>query len=399
MTVVRRMLGVVVVALATTACGGGGGGAPDGPAVDAFPTAPHTPYPQVPDLGGPRLAHPQLITVTFANDPRAAAFEAYAQWLVGSSWLTTVGADYGVGAGNVAGVAHRPETPLATLTSADIETYLADGITDGSIPRPAAPATLADALYIVYYPSTTSITTTFVNGIMKSSCVDFGGYHGEVHHAGLDFAYSAIPDCGGNLQGLTADETTEMIVSHEVIEAATDAAPISAPAWQLRPGQADPWFRVFEFEVEVGDLCEAPSRYTREAGHVAQRSWSNSAAAAGGEPCVPIDPALPAFGVTVTPAGTQQIARGASLDFTLTGWATGEVPDWRMTTQIPTNTGTFSTLTKVGFGTPMINNGRTTTVTVTIPAGAAAGSHASIFLFSSHNTGDATMWPLAIDVQ
>ena len=234
MTVVRRMLGVVVVALATTACGGGGGGAPDGPAVDAFPTAPHTPYPQVPDLGGPRLAHPQLITVTFANDPRAAAFEAYAQWLVGSSWLTTVGADYGVGAGNVAGVAHRPETPLATMTSADIETYLADGITDGSIPRPAAPATLADALYIVYYPSTTSITTTFVNGIMKSSCVDFGGYHGEVHHAGLDFAYSAIPDCGGNLQGLTADETTEMIVSHEVIEAATDAAPISAPAWQLR---------------------------------------------------------------------------------------------------------------------------------------------------------------------
>ena len=215
--------------------------------------------------------------MTFANDPRAATFEAFAQWIVGSSWLGTVGPEYGVGAGTVAGVAHRPETPPVTQTSADIEAYLANGIMDGSIPQPALPATLADALYIIYYPTTTTITATFVDGITKVSCSDFGGYHGEVHQGGLNFAYAAIPDCSGAVTGLTANETVEMIVSHEVIEAATDTFPITAPAWQLLPDPTDAWYSAFEFEVEVGDLCEAPSRYIREAGFVAQRIWSNVA--------------------------------------------------------------------------------------------------------------------------
>src|SRR4051794_13818477 len=129
MTLVRWALAVVVVVLIGSACGSGADGAADA-AIDAFPTAPHTPYPAVPDQGGPRLAHPQLITVTFANDPRAATFEAFAQWIVTSHWLGAVGTEYGVGPGGVAGVAHRPETPPPTLTSADIESYLASGITD-----------------------------------------------------------------------------------------------------------------------------------------------------------------------------------------------------------------------------------------------------------------------------
>lgn len=372
------------------ACGGGSTATVDA-TPDAFPTAAHAPYPQVPNQGGPILAHPQLVTVTFANDPRASEFEAYATWLVGSDWLRAVGAEYGVGAGAIAGVAHRPETPPTTITSQQIEAYLAAGVTDGSIPRPTS---LADALYIVYYPATTKITTTFVNGILKTSCSDFGGYHGEVHAQGLDFAYTAIPDCTGALAPLTANETVEMIVSHEVIEAATDAMPISHPAWQLTPDPSDAWFTAFQFEVEVGDMCEAPSRYTKEGTHVAQRSWSNAAAAAGLEPCVPSAANAPAFGITVTPAGTQHAAAGATVDYAVTGWSTGPVAAWTLGRQ------SSPFFLRVAYDAPTLDNGGQTMVHVTVPATAASGTTVSSFLIASHTADlqDATMWPIAIVV-
>jgi hypothetical protein len=368
--------------------------APPDTSADAFPTAAHTAYPQVPDLGGPRLAHPQIVTVTFANDTRAPTLEAFAAWIVGSSWLTTVGQEYGVGPGAVAGASHRPETPAPTITSAEIEAYLADGVTDGSIPQPAAPFGLGDALYIIYYPSTTAITTTFVNGIMKRSCSDFAGYHGEVHHDGLDFAYAAIPDCNGAILGLSHLETQEAVVSHEIIEAATDARPVTAPAFQLRADPEDAWYMTFEFEVEVGDLCEAPSRYIRDSGFVATRSWSNAAAAAGGEPCVPIDPTLPVYGVTVTPAGTQQAAAGSTVTLTVNGWSSGPIADWQLSTAI--FGGFHPTLV---FGSNTMNTGGSTTLQVKIPATAVSGSTTGILIYSAHGTSvDATMWPVAITV-
>src|SRR5689334_2757967 len=71
------LLAVVAATLAVPACGSSAG-APDA-SVDAYPAAPHTAYPQMPDQGGHRLAHPQLVTVTFANDPRSATLESFAQ--------------------------------------------------------------------------------------------------------------------------------------------------------------------------------------------------------------------------------------------------------------------------------------------------------------------------------
>ncbi len=52
---------------------------------------------------------------------------------------------------------------------------------------------------------------------------DDGQGLGESHQNGLEFAYAVIPECGGAVTGLSVVETLEMIVSHEVIEAATDA--------------------------------------------------------------------------------------------------------------------------------------------------------------------------------
>jgi len=358
-----------------------------------FTPAPHAAFPQVPNQGGPRLTHPQLVTVTFAGDPRVPTLEPFAQWIVGSKWLTAVGADYGIRAGAVAGVAHRPETAPTAVTSADIETYLANGVTDGSIPSPAAPFTLADALYIVYYPFTTAITATFVDGIIKHSCTDFLGYHGEVHAAGLSFSYAALPDCSVSVPGLTALQTIEMVASHEFIEAATDAFPITKPAYQLEPDPTSAWFSAFQFEVEVGDLCEVPTRFVQEAGFVAQRIWSN-AAALEGDPCVPNDSTGPYFGVTATPNAEEHVAAGGSVDYDVLGWSTGPVPDWQVSA-----TQAFGTV-NVGLtlSLPTLNNGGATKLHVTVPADAGSDGTAAIALTAQHGAEVSAAWVVSVGV-
>lgn len=397
----KRLVVVSALLAGGIACGGssGGGvdsgsGTPADAAIDAYPTAAHPAYPQVPNLGGPRLPHPQVYTVTFGSDARAPQLEAFAQWIVGSQWLATVGAEYGIGSGSAAGAVHDPQTPPAAITSAEIEAYLGSGVTSGAIPKPAAPFTLADALYVVYYPQATHITTTFVDGIIKKSCTDFGGYHGEVHQNGLDFAYAAIPTCGGNIPGLDAVGTVEEIVSHEILEAATDAMPITAPAYQLHADPEDAWYSTFEFEVELGDMCEAPTRFVMEDGFPAQRTWSNAAAAAGGEPCVPVDPSLPVYGISA-PTATQHVAAGSAVDIPVTGWSTGPLADWQLTPEF-----FGGTRLTVQVRNPTLNNGVATMVHVAVPASVASGSHASYALVSAHTTdgSDGTMWPLAIDV-
>src|SRR5438552_18619703 len=43
--------------------------------------------PSFSDLGGPRMAHPQLVLVFYGDDPDVDAMTAYSEWLVASSWL------------------------------------------------------------------------------------------------------------------------------------------------------------------------------------------------------------------------------------------------------------------------------------------------------------------------
>ena len=57
------------------------------------------------------------------------------------------------------------------------------------------------------------------------------------------------------------------------------------------------------------------------------------------------------------------------------------------------------TRTKVTLSAPTTNNGGTTTVHVTIPSGVAIGLQPYVLVISSHTATDATMWPLAIDVE
>ena len=100
--------------------------------------------------------------------------------------------------------------------------------------------------------------------------------------------YAVIPRCPGPLA--TIDEVT-VAASHEIIEMATDPMPQSAPAFSGPDVDHLVWGNVSGGD-EVGDLCnyaEGPTSIDvrRVDGFMVQRTWSNAAAEANRDPCVP----------------------------------------------------------------------------------------------------------------
>lgn len=360
-------------------------GAPDA----AFVPGPHAPFTPLTDQGGPRMAHPALVTITFAGDTRRAALEDYASWIVGSSWLLAVGGDYGVGSGTVGGTVVRPETAPATITDAEIQTFLATGILDHSIPTP--PVGLAETIFLLYYPPGTVITVPGCGPVpVLRSCEVFGGYHQDAHVMGVDFAYAVMPACPSMDASLTDVEAVEHVASHEIIEAASDPFPLTDPAFLMASDPTSPLLSFLDCGgVENADLCELTPAVTREAGHVAQRSWSNSAAAAGADPCVPANPALPYFNVTASPATVQHVAAGSSVDYVLDAWSTAAIPAWTLQVGvIGPGLGTAAPLSVTPrLSRTTVNNGQSVTLHVAVDPGAAPGT-AYVFIDSSRSPTD-----------
>jgi hypothetical protein len=145
---------------------------------------------------------------------------------------------------------------------------------------------------------------------------------------------------------------------------------------------------------------------TLEGSFIYQRSWSNAAAATGGDPCVPAQ--TPYYSVSAA-QDWYKMAPGAMLDIPITGWSTARTKDWALDALQLTGTGTFEatvtspTSTKIGTATIYtINNGGAATLHVTAPA--TAGSVAVILVTSLSLTPSATQdlfhfWPVGVYTQ
>ena len=267
----------LLLSLALVACGDNQSG------IDAaFAAGPHVPPPQVVSNGGPILAAPEIVPIFFAGDAdMQGQVEAFLHALAASPyWTATVG-EYGIGAPTVMPTIVSTETPpttddgvrglLVSLFEIPPILELARQPPDGW-PRPNA-----NTVYVVFLPS--GVTLTAGGSV---SCKDFGAYHDETADARI--VYALVPRCP--TMHMPIDAITPAI-SHELIEAATDPHPESAPGW-IGVDDAD---AVWDFTPgpEVGDMCEyASSAYQRLVDdYVVQRTWSNASAAAGHDPCVP----------------------------------------------------------------------------------------------------------------
>ena len=273
---------VLVTLLGCAACSptvGAGGGPDAAPPIDApppFMEALPGSIPHLVDVGGAVLATPKVQAIFFANDATVQAqIDDFETQLAGSTYWSTAGSEYGVGA----------VTKLPTIVVTDTPPTTGAGITallDKHLTGAGADWTYdPNTIYSVFTPD--GVVVSDADG---TSCQDYDAYHDEdTTTAGKPILYAFMPRCTG--QGPVLDELTES-ASHEWLEAATDPHVQTTPAY----GDADPDNYIWAYTpgAEVGDYCEyLDSAYQQLVGsYKVQRTWSNASAMAGHDPCVPV---------------------------------------------------------------------------------------------------------------
>jgi hypothetical protein len=339
-----------------------------------YPTA-HTPMPLVDWNGGRVMTAPKIVTVTFGSDTQRGQLEQLGDTLTSSAWWDAVSSGYCagtkcIGKGSGGGHVNIPTTGLATSftdssqgQASSIQEYLQARIADGTLPQPTE-----ETLYVVYLPAAVSIT---LDG--ASSCREFGGYHNTLTYtpeagAAIPVPYAIVPRCD------STTTTTTIAASHEIIEAATDpdvgntnvAYYMVNEAWAFAGG-------------EVGDLCVdftgGGTDTVLEGAFTVQRSWSNTEAKAGHDPCVPAPANDVFFGAA--PAAAQQkvvLAAGKSVVIDVTAFSNGPMADFTLSA---VDFGLFTTGSShlsFSFDKTTVHNGSKVQLTVTMKTAPPRGS-------------------------
>ena len=288
---------------------------PPPPGADAHAAPP--PRPLIPNNGGPVVASPEIVTITWQGDSLADGLEAFDDWLVASATWKTMMAEWGVGPGKHVARYRVPTAAPATLDDADIRALLASAFAAGEVPPPNG-----SRIYTVYPPSGTTVTSFGSKG-----CDTFQAYHSafDAPSDGADAGapalavYAVTPRCdGGASSGLPPLDYVTWGQSHEVMEACSDPDARN-PAWVILEQSAE--------TPEMGenaDLCTANP--TRVEGHLITRNYSNAAVAKGERACVPAPPG-PEFGAFVDPDEIT-LAPGTSGRYALHLYASGPMADF-----------------------------------------------------------------------
>jgi hypothetical protein len=310
-------------------------GAPGDAAAEAgFPAFTAKDVPQVVDAGGPVMTTPKVVPIFYANDDATtvASLKDYLSKLPGSTWWKGWSAEYGVGAVTIADPITLTDVLPATWDDSQIQADLANRLAslDGGAGA-GFPAPDANTLYAYFFPPNVTITTgggpvpeggvpadagSFGGGV-QSSCTSFGGYHDDIALSATEFvAYAVVPRCanfGPNITGLDAITGP---ASHEIAEGVTDPFPSDNPAYVTVDTQHGYWSRLLG-GGEVGDMCaQQDNSFVKYADlpYTVQRIWSNKAAMAGADPCVPTVPGHVFFNAyPVEPDMIVSSSRGATV--------------------------------------------------------------------------------------
>ncbi len=351
------------------------------PPSNVFPAL-HGPIPPVTYQGGNILASPRIVTITFDGDTQRGALEAFGDVITTTAWWDAVASEYcdsrgsciGHGSGGSYGrIAKAPSTYLtdSSLSDSSLQTYVAARIKDGTIPAPET-----DALYMIYPPSSTIVD---VDG--AQSCQDFLAYHSmmQVTPPGstvpVELAYAVIPRCSSSLHALT------VIASHEMIEAATDPYPYTSfgsrdDAWDFLTGGG-----------EVADRCvdgatNGQNTY-EESGYLVQRSWSNAAAKASHDPCVPAPPRVsqPYFNMAASVSDRLVLTPGQTKTLELIAFSDHPAPPFHVSVMEVADLFGSTNVLDVSLDQSSMQNGQKATLTVKLHQD--AGPYSTAFRVTS----------------
>jgi len=276
--------------------------------------APHPDPPTVMNLGGPTFAAPKLQPIFFAGDDATTqmALTSFMSQLGATSYWHATTSEYGVGAPTMLPPIVLAETVSSPIDNTQIQTWLAGKLNGND---PAFPPADGSTAYLIAYPPGVSVT---FNGNGWLSCYDINSWHDQVQldaaHNKTEAPFIVLPRCPAIYKsfGLSGVDLLTNALSHEWIETATDPFIDTTPAFATvdQPHQ----FYQSVFGLELGDLCDLPPdakpTTTLPGVGVAQRTWSNAAALAGHDPCVPA-PAGPYF--NAVPVLTDTLALGSGV--------------------------------------------------------------------------------------
>jgi hypothetical protein len=280
--------------------------------------------PSIQDQGGPTLAAPEIVTVTWPNEPNATALESFGDDIGHSAYWSDTTSEYGVGPATSGPLNHvrLTEMPINAWSDTALQAWLQDHVTNYA--QYGLPAPNGNSIYTLYLSTATDLTVQGSDGCQQG----IGGYHSSFVLAGADVTYAVILQCNGaDLRNATSS------ASHELIEASTDPHPNDIAAYYGFDETHLAWDVFQSFQDEVADACEfyygpggafftnafsvveeadagadgGDAGFVLDAGTLSfsvQRSWSNKSASAGHAPCVPAA-AGPYY--AVTPLDTENI--------------------------------------------------------------------------------------------
>jgi len=403
----------LTVAVAACSCSGGSGG--------------HLALPQVVYHGGGLLTAPKIVSVTFSGDPLATELQAFGQSVASSGWWDTVRSGYCGGDGSTC-VGDGSSTMVELATAAEtnytdsvnggpstFQQWLASALSSGQLPPPG-PGAISNTLYVVYLPSTTTVT---LDGVASCSAIGFGGYHSTwMASASQLIPYVVVDECApmpppfSNVAANTLLEDTTIDASHEIFEAASDPNPPTGFA--LDDTNPDNWGWIdVTGGGEAADMCidlfGLNQDQTSDGRFTVQRIWSNSRALARLDPCNP----APAGDVYFNAAPSRAffvLDVGSSATFDVQAFSFGAMKDWTLLAQDWSDSPMPDYLTFAieggreaqGGPSTQVNDGSTVRVTVTLaqdPGGLDTEAADGAIVSVSGDTNNPTaghFWPFAV---
>jgi hypothetical protein len=364
-----------------------------------FIPAAHPAFPQLPQGTNGVLTTPTIVTIVASNDTLAMDLFTFSDQLIAGTWWPAVATEYGIG--RPAHSVHLTGPAItANISGSQMERYIRQAITGHANMQPNG-----SMIYMLYLPD--GINAVEDNtGMPNNGCQFYGGYHQQLGNDSDNWAYGQRCDMHGSARDQL--DTLTVTGSHEIIESATDPVdgfylPITSTS---APWLDSVWSQYYGGVVEAGDLCGSTG--IRIGTYEYQRSWSNRAAAEGGDPCVPTINE-PYFAASA-PQDWYAMAPGQTINVTITGWATAPMPDYAIVANIDTGydgfnvtlTSSTSTLSMSGNIIPLTNNGRTSRLTVTAPAHAERDVYYVILELDTYTLGPSSdymhFWPVGFYV-
>jgi hypothetical protein len=239
---------------------------------------------------GPVLTSPKVQLIGYSEDTLLADVEAQLAEMARTSTWSQQTSEYGVGPLTVNPTITIAGAPPATLddntgSTTPFRMALANNLS-GNEPAwgPADPSTI----YLFVLPQGTQIDS---GGLCCDPIAGFRGYHWEAPVGAGSVPYAVVCSCPNFVSApLTALDDVTATITHELDEAATDPFPGTNPAFRYEDAAHGIW-EVGARVGEVADMCayDLDRDYTPQGStYMVQRSWSNAAALAGTNPCVPV---------------------------------------------------------------------------------------------------------------